>query len=70
MVSLETLFVAYSVPLGCYVSFHGRASSFGYTLRVVFLDEYPWRTQVAYHPEIDLLRYVCKYCSYIKAKII
>jgi hypothetical protein len=44
---IETLFVAYSILLGCYVLFHGQAFSFGNTVWVVFLDKYPWRTQMA-----------------------
>jgi hypothetical protein len=55
MVSLETFFCGYSIQLGSYVLFHGQAFSFGNTVWVVFLDEYPWRTQVAYHPEVELL---------------
>jgi hypothetical protein len=48
VVSLETFFVAaYSIPLGCYILFHGQAISFGNTVCVMFLDKYPWRTQVA-----------------------
>ncbi len=40
-------FVAYIIPLGCYVLFHSQAFSFGNTVWVVFLDKYPWRTRVA-----------------------
>ncbi len=46
--------------------FHGQAISFGNTVWVVFLDKYPWRSQVALNPEVELLRCVCKGCSYIK----
>ncbi len=46
-VSLETLFVACSIPLGCYMLFHGQAFSFDNTVCVMFLDKYPWRTRVA-----------------------
>ncbi len=47
--------------------FHGQAISFGYTVWVVFLDKYPWRSRVALNPEVELLRCACKGCSYIKA---
>ncbi len=47
--------------------FHGQAVSFGNTVWVVSLDEYPWRTQVALHCEVELLCCMCKGCSYIKA---
>ena len=47
--------------------FRGQAISFGNTVWAVFLDEYPWRSQVALSPELELLRCVCKGCSYIKA---
>jgi hypothetical protein len=44
---IDTLFVAYSIPLGCYVLLHGQAFSFANTVWVVFLDKYPWRTWIA-----------------------
>jgi hypothetical protein len=48
MVLLETfLFVACCIPMGCYFVVHGHALSFGNTVWVMFLEEYPWRTQVA-----------------------
>jgi hypothetical protein len=40
---------------------------FGNTVWVMFLDKYPWRTQVALNPEVELLHCVYKSCSYIKA---
>jgi hypothetical protein len=46
-VSLEILFVAYSILLGCYVMFHGQAFSFGNTVWAIFLEEYQWSTRVA-----------------------
>ncbi len=38
--------------------FHGQAFSFGNTVWVVFLEEYQWRTQVAYHPEVSIALHV------------
>ncbi len=47
--------------------FHGQAISFGNTVWAMFLDEYPWRSRVALNHEVELLRCMCKGCSYIKA---
>ncbi len=58
--------VAYSIA-GLLELFHGQAINFGNTVWAMFLDEYPWRSQVALNPEVELLRCMCKRCSYIKA---
>ncbi len=49
---IEHLFCGlYTILLGCYVLFHGQAFSFGNTMWVLFLEKYPWRTQVASIPK-------------------
>ncbi len=67
VVSLETLFCGLQYSAWLLELFHGLVVSFGNTVWVVFLDKYPLRTQVALNPEVELLRCMCKGCSYIKA---
>ncbi len=59
VVSLETLFCGLQYSAGLLELFHGRAISFGNTVWVVFLDEYPWRTRVALNPKVELLHCMC-----------
>ncbi len=62
-----TLFCGPQYSAGLLELFHGQAVSFGNTLWVMFLGEYPWRSQVALNPEVEQLHCMCKGCSYIKA---
>ncbi len=63
----KTFFCGLRYSVGLLELFHGQAISLGNTVWAVFLEEYPWRSQVALNPEVELLRCVCKGCSYIKA---